>query len=173
MAEISNSIFPGDPRYSEILQFLYHEAELLDERRFSEWLGLLEEDVNYRMPLPLNKMRTFDYSQETDIFAENIQSLRVRVDKLTTDFAWADSPPSRTRHLVTNLRVNATDRPDVAEAYTCILVYRNRLSEPTPDLFSGERQDLLRKVNGSWRLARRTILLDQPVVGARHLSILF
>lgn len=173
MAEISNSIFPGDPRYSEILQFLYHEAELLDERRFSEWLGLLEEDVNYRMPLPLNKARSFDYSQETEIFAENIQSLRVRVDKLSTDFAWADSPPSRTRHMVTNLRVNATDRPDEAEAYTFFLVYRNRLSEPTPDLFSGERQDLLRKVNGSWRLARRTILLDQPVVGARHLTIFF
>ena len=169
----SSPIFPADPRYSEILYFLYHEAELLDELRFSEWLELLEEDINYRMPLPLNRTRTLDYSEQTEIIAENIHSLRVRISKLKTDYAWADTPPSRTRHMVTNLRVNTTDRPDEAEAVSSFLVYRNRLSDPNPDLFAGERKDLLRKVNGNWRLAKRTIFLDQTVVGARHLTILF
>ncbi len=173
MVEISSPIMPTDPLYSEILYFLYQEAKLLDDRRFSEWLELLEEDISYRMPLPLNKARTLDYSQQTDILSENIASLRVRVNKLATDYAWADTPPSRTRNMVTNVIIKATNKPEEVEVSSFILVSRNRLGEPSPDLYSGERQDLLRKVNGAWRLAKRTILLDQTVIGARHLNIFF
>jgi len=173
MVETGSPIMPADPCYSEILHFLYQEAKLLDDRRFSEWLELLEEDISYRMPLPLNKARTLDYSQQTDILSENIASLRVRVNKLATDYAWADTPPSRTRHMVTNVIIKTTNKPEEVEVSSFILVSRNRLGEPSPDLYSGERQDLLRKVNGAWRLAKRTILLDQTVIGARHLNIFF
>ena len=173
MAEVDRTILPGDPRYFEVLHFLYHEAELLDSRRFSEWLELLTEDIAYRMPVPLTRGRKLDYSAETEILSENLSSLRVRVRKLGTEFAWAEDPPSRTRHLVTNLRVNATESADAVEARTSVLVYRSRFAEPSADFFSGERQDLLKKINGAWCLARRTILLDQTVLGARHLAILF
>lgn len=173
MVDASDTIFPGDPRYFEVLHFLYKEAELLDARRFSEWLELLTEDITYRMPVSLTRGRTPGYSQQTDIFSENVASLRVRVHKLETEFAWADMPPSRTRHLVTNVRVKATPKADEVGALNSILVYRHRSADASPDLFCGERQDLLRRVDGQWRLARRTIFLDQTVVEARHLGIFF
>ncbi len=100
-------------------------------------------------------------------------SLRMRVKRLGTDFAWAESPPSRTRHLVTNVRVRATNNPHELDVLSYILVYRNRSSSATADILSGERNDLVRNVEGNWRLASRKILLDQVVVGSRNLSIFF
>ena len=38
----------------EVEQFLYHEAELLDERRYEEWLTLFTDDVRYWMPMRRN-----------------------------------------------------------------------------------------------------------------------
>ncbi len=166
-------ISPGDPRYFEVLEFLYSEAELLDGRRFSEWLELLTEDISYRMPQPVTRGRTPGYSEETEIFSENLASLRVRVRKLGTEFAWAEDPPSRTRHLVTNIRAWATARPDELEVSSSVLIYRHRSPGASADLFCGERQDLLRKIDEKWRLAKRTVLLDQNVVEARHLAIFF
>ena len=173
MAEPSRSIGPGEPRYAEALQFLYREAELLDSGRLSEWLELLTDDVSYRMPVRLSTDRKGQspFSEETDIFSENLASLRVRVNKLTTDYAWAETPPSRTRHLVTNVRVQSAAAADELEVLSCFLVYRDRAGLTTPELFAGERQDVLRRVDGGWRLARRVIVLDQAVVRATHLSI--
>ena len=135
----------------------------------------MAEDISYRMPVRLNVGRKAkaDYSHETEIFSDNLASLRLWVKRLGTDFAWAESPPSRTRHLVTNVRVRRTPIPQEMEVSSYFLVYRNRSNYATADLFSGERQDLLRRVDGKWRLARRTILLDQAVVGSRNLSIFF
>jgi len=167
-------IAPTDPRYSEVLQFLYREAELLDTERQVEWLDLLAEDITYRMPVRLNIRRngSSPYTEETDIFSDNLASLKVRVNKLDTEYAWAETPPSRTRHHVSNVRVKETSDPGELDVRSYILVYRNRTDNPAADIFSGERQDVLRKVNGDWRLAKRLIVLDQAVVGARHLAIL-
>jgi 3-phenylpropionate/cinnamic acid dioxygenase small subunit len=95
------------------------------------------------------------------------------VQKLGTEYAWAETPPSRTRHLVSNVRVRTTETPGELAVFSYLLLYRNRGDQATADLFSAERQDVLRQVNGAWRLARRTILLDQAVVGARHISVFF
>jgi 3-phenylpropionate/cinnamic acid dioxygenase small subunit len=71
------------------------------------------------------------------------------------------------------VRAHATDNPDELAVNSYLLLYRNRGAQSTADLFSAERQDLLRRIEGGWRLARRTILLDQAVVGARHISVFF
>lgn len=172
-ADRGKPISPGDPRYFEVLEFLYDEAEMLDGRRFAEWLELLTEDISYRMPQPVNRGRAPGYSEETEILSENLASLRVRVQKLGTEFAWADNPPARTRHLVTNIRARETARPDETAVSSSVLVYRHRSPGASADLFCGERRDLLRKVGGKWRLARRSVLLDQNVVEARHLAVFF
>jgi 3-phenylpropionate/cinnamic acid dioxygenase small subunit len=163
-----------DTRYAEIVAFLYEEAAILDEGRYEDWLGLLADDVTYRMPARLNRRTRGpgDASETTEIFRDDLASLRVRVARLGTAFAWAESPPSRTRHLVSNVRVWRTLAEDELEAVSYFLVYRNRSTSPTADLFSGQRRDRLRRVNGGWRLAARLITLDQAVLGARHISIL-
>jgi Ring hydroxylating beta subunit len=62
-------------------------------------------------------------------------------------------PPSRTRHLIDNLEAAPLENWE-AEAKTAFLVYRSHL-EADHQLLSGCREDLLRKVNGVWKVARR------------------
>ncbi len=78
-------------------------------------------------------------------------------------------PPSRTRHLITNVRIKKDDGNEV-EAHSNFLVYRTRM-ETDQDLFVGERQDVLRRVDDSFKIARRTIILDQAVLTAKNISV--
>jgi len=171
----SSVVRTDSPEYAAVLEFLYLEADLLDSGRFEEWLGLLAEDIVYRMParLTTRKRDESGFSETTDIFTDNLASLRVRVARFGTNFAWAEDPPSRTRHFITNVRVQRSENVDEVDVRANLLLYRSRADQPVPDLFSAERHDRLRKVSGSFRLACRTIYLDQTVVNARHLSILF
>src|SRR5688572_11640103 len=94
----------------EIEQFLYEEAELLDDRRLHDWLALLTDDIRYRMPTRDNRVRreqSKELSGETEMayFDDDKRTLVQRVKRLDTGLAWAEDPPSRTRHLVTNVRI--------------------------------------------------------------------
>ena len=166
-------VAPGDPRYAEVLEFLYHEAELLDTGAFEEWLELVTEDAEYRILMPQNQRRHTEHPAEPiPIFLDNYASLRVRVRRLGTTYAWAEDPPSRTRHHVTNVRIRETAHADELAVRSYFLVYRNRSTLPTADFYSGERQDVLRHTPQGWRLARRVATLDQAVLGARNVSVL-
>ena len=175
MEDTNRHLGARHPAYSEIVEFLYHEAELLDTGRFKEWLAMMTEDLSYRMPVSVTRVgrENSGYSNEMEIFSDDFSSMRLRVDRLATGSAWAEEPPSRTRHVVSNIRARATDNPNEVEVHSYFLVYRNRGNSPTAEIFSGERQDLLRTVDAEWRLARRKIFLDQAVVGARNLAIFF
>jgi 3-phenylpropionate/cinnamic acid dioxygenase small subunit len=162
------------PTHLRVARFLTFEANLLDEARFDEWLGLFTDDVQYRMPLRTTRSRAAGpgFEDGTDYFCEDAESLAMRVRRLQTDFAWAEDPPSRTRRFVTNIDVEpATD--DGVGARSNVLVYRTRGSDTTPDLFSCARRDVLRDDGARLRIARRTIHLDQTVLGGHNLSIFF
>ncbi len=171
---MASPLSPADPRYADALEFLYHEAGLLDSGRFLEWLDLLTPDVRYLMPVRLNRGggEGAERAGGSEIFRDDRASLEVRVRRLGTNHAWAESPPSRTRHFVTNIRVFATAEPDELAVTSSVLVYRSRSNRPETDLFSGAREDVLRHGETGWRLAKRTILLDQSVIAARNISIL-
>ena len=155
-----------------ICQLLYHEARLLDAGRFDEWLALLTDDIVYQAPVRVTRERGQpEVSDEMYHFDENHASLHKRVERLKTDSAWAEDPPSRTRHFVSNVQVEPTQRPDELAVFSCLLVYRNRGSDAGHDLLSAERQDLVRRVDGAWRLARRRIILDQATLGTKNLGI--
>ncbi len=160
--------------YDEIVQFLFHEAELLDGGRFSEWLDLLTEDIVYRMPVRLTRERSDkpDASEGMDHFSESRETLRLRVERLRTDFAWAEDPPSRTRRFVSNIRIRPTADGQL-EVRSYLLVYRNRGGDTTADLISGERVDVLVRVGAGWKVRRRTIAVDQAALGTRNLAIFF
>ena len=158
----------------EVAQFFYREAELLDSNRLEEWLELLTEDIAYEMPLRMTRERGQpDTSSQMGHFSEDRGSLQLRVKRLGTDFGWAENPPSRTRHFISNIRVENTPNPDEVKARSNFLLYRSRGDSMDADLISGERQDLLRKLDGGWKLARRLIIADQSVLGTRNLAIFF
>lgn len=169
---------PGCELQHEIEQLLYCEADLLDERRFREWLNLLADDLRYWMPIRTNRPRNesdveFSGNGELSFFEETKKSLARRVERLESGMAWAEDPPSRTRHLISNVRVRATDEENEYEVSSAFLLYRTRL-ETDENLFAGRREDRLRRIApNQWRIARRRILLDQGVILAKNLSVLF
>jgi 3-phenylpropionate/cinnamic acid dioxygenase small subunit len=165
----------SDSVYLDVLHFLNTEAALLDEGRFDEWLELLDEDVRYQMPLTVTRERSDlpIYAADMEIMSESIHSLRLRIDRLKTEFAWAEDPPSRTRHLVTNVVVSkgATDAEVRAASSFCI--HWSRGMDAEGDLFIGRREDTLVRSDDSWRLAVRQLYLDTATLGVNGVSILF
>jgi 3-phenylpropionate/cinnamic acid dioxygenase small subunit len=109
---------------------------------------------------------------ELAIFDETKETLGRRIARLETGMAWAEDPPSRTRHLVTNIEVEPGDTAVELKVYSNFLVYRSR-SETEQDFYVGARQDVLRRVDGGWKIARRTLVLDQNVLLAKNVSIFF
>ena len=85
--------------------------------------------------------------------------------------AWAEDPPSRTRHLVGNLVVEPTSETTV-KTKTAFIVYRSH-HETDEHIFAGSRDDELRQVDGRWKIARRTIVLDSNVILSKNLSVFF
>jgi ethylbenzene dioxygenase beta subunit len=156
----------------EVAEFFYREAELLDSNSLEEWLELLTEDIAYEMPLRMTRERGQpDVSSQMAHFSEDRHSLELRVKRLGTDFGWAENPPSRTRRFISNIRVENTPNSNEVKAQSYFLLYRSRGSSPEADLISGERRDLLRKLDGRWKLASRLIIADQSVLGTRNLAI--
>jgi 3-phenylpropionate/cinnamic acid dioxygenase small subunit len=165
---------PGTSLYGDIVEFLYHEAELLDAYRFDEWLALLADDIYYVMPVRTTQFRATGAGfHEVAFFDENLISLRTRVQRLQTEFAWAETPPSRTRHFVTNVLVEAGEASNEFAVRSNFMVTRTR-ADHGYQMFVGRREDVLRRddANGL-KLARRRILVDETVITGTNLSILF
>lgn len=156
-----------------IRDFLYRESLALDDRRFRDWLSAFAEDARYEMPVRVTreKLAEWELSPTARIFDDTKQTLEIRVQRLETDFAWAEQPPSRTRHFVTNVLVEPTDHVDEFCAYSNCLVYRSRGSEPNPSIYSAARTDRLRRDGDSWVISRRWIALDQAMINANNMSI--
>jgi 3-phenylpropionate/cinnamic acid dioxygenase small subunit len=171
----NGAVSSREPIYADIVDFLYLEAALLDNGQFEAWLDLLTEDLTYRMPVRLTPQDPSepDYSEQTETYQDTADSLRLRVRRLRTGRAWAETPRSRTRHLVSNVRVQRTANAAEWDVTSYVLVYRNRGDAPNGDVFAAERRDLLRRVDGALRLARRIVMLDQAVIGTRHMGIFF
>ncbi|NDL60351.1 aromatic-ring-hydroxylating dioxygenase subunit beta [Phytoactinopolyspora mesophila] len=156
-----------------IREFLYLESLALDERRFRDWLEAFADDAHYEIPVRVTreKLSEWELSPTSRIFDDTKETLDVRVKRLETDFAWSEQPPSRTRHFITNIIVQPTEKADEYLALSSCLVYRSRGEEITPSLFSAQRRDLLRRDGDSWLIVHRWAALDQAVVNAHNMSI--
>lgn len=163
----------------EIEQFYYREAQLLDHREYEAWFALLEDDIRYFMPLRTNRTlreANQEYSGDHDFahFDETKESMFGRIRKVTSEMGWAENPPSRTRHLISNVIVKESSEANTYEVSSAFLLYRNRL-ERQVDIFAGERRDVLRRADNhaGFKIARRTILLDQSTLLSNNLSMFF
>jgi 3-phenylpropionate/cinnamic acid dioxygenase small subunit len=162
----------------EIAQFLYTEAELLDERRHDEWLALLAEDIRYWMPMRRNVKygdTTREFTRETeDIswFDEGKDTLTRRVRQIQTGIHWAEEPQSRISHMVSNVQLLSVTPDAEVVAKSRFLIYRNRVETET-DLLVGKREDTLRRNGDGWLIARRKIILDQNVLLTKNLTFFF
>ncbi len=179
---------PDEDTIRSVEQFLYREARLLDERRFHDWLQLFTDDVHYGMTARTNRyprsskaIAILDgarYAEEEvdadefGLFDEDIRTLTARVARLDTGMAWAEDPPSRTRHLITNIEIAPDASTSELTVHSNFIVYRSR-GEIEQDFYVGAREDILRRVGGTWKIANRRMILDQSVLTAKNLSIFF
>jgi 3-phenylpropionate/cinnamic acid dioxygenase small subunit len=165
-----------------IEDFLYHEAELLDERRYEEWLELLADDVRYWMPMRRNVKfgeleREFTREgQDINWFDEGKDTLTRRVQQILTGVHWAEEPLSRICHMVSNIHILDV-KPSVLDpsevTVKCrFLIYRNRVETET-DILVGKREDVLRRVNEQWKISQRKVVLDQNVLLTKNLTFFF
>jgi biphenyl 2,3-dioxygenase beta subunit len=163
-------------RHYEVERFYYDEAALLDAHRYDEWLALFSEDAHYFMPIRRTRTlreldREFTRPGEMAFFDDTKALLAARIVKLKTGRSWAEDPPSRTRHLITNIRI-VKDDGHTLEVESNFHLYRTRLnSEETS--WIGSRRDALRCVGGSFQIADRKIFLEQTVLLSRNLSNFF
>jgi 3-phenylpropionate/cinnamic acid dioxygenase small subunit len=168
------TVTPRQALWLELMAFYIHEAWLLDERKFKEWLDLFTDDVLYFMPRRKNVLRREAHREVTplgdlSLIEDDRRYLEMRVARLETGMAWGEDPPSRTRHLIGNLVAEPLSKGEV-KAKTAFLVYRSHL-ETDHQLLAGSREDVLRRVNGAWKIAKRTVLLDANVLLDKNLSI--
>jgi 3-phenylpropionate/cinnamic acid dioxygenase small subunit len=168
---------------ADMEDFLYVEADLLDERRFREWLNLLADDITYFMPIRRNVKFGQHAQRENTVqgsgiswFDEDKWTLTKRVDQILTGVHYAEEPLSRVCHMVSNVQIRrvtpSLEDPREVEVRCRFLVYQNRIEYETYT-FVGKRTDLIRRTSDGWKIARREILLDQNVLLAKNLSTFF
>ena len=147
--------------------FMLNEAELLDDRRWNDWLALLTDDFDYQLPMPVTRDNPAlpGYDEKAYLMAENRFTLDAWVERLGPqhiETAWSENPPARVRHFVTNIRPKATAVEGEVQVRSNVLVSIAR-GDDDPILFSSERHDLLRRDGDSWKLARRRVYIDQNI----------
>ena len=167
----------GDPAHLAAHQFLVEEAALLDAADYAGWLNLLCEDIRYLMPVRVTTARGAGFDSLADMghFDEDMYALRKRVQRLATEHAWTEDPPSRTRHFVTNVRTFADGEARGVGAQwrveSALLLFRSRGDTREADLVSAGRTDVLRETVAGLRLARREILVDEAVLRTQNLAV--
>jgi 3-phenylpropionate/cinnamic acid dioxygenase small subunit len=158
-----------------VQEFYFTEAAMLDERRLDEWLALWNpEAARYWAPVRRTREGHDDFTSpgELGVFEDDYMTLALRVAAMRAPSAWAESPPSRTRRLITNVQCTRNEEGTVS-AGSNFLLYRTRL-ESIEHLFVGRRTDLLEPSEQAvWRIRERTVLLDHASFRTDNISVLF
>ena len=153
-------------RQYEVEAFLYAEARLLERNRFDDWLELLTDDIRYWMPVREDVEVSEDGSGISDTFAlydDDKRSLDLRAMRIKTGLAHAEVPPSVTQRMVTNVVVSPTDKPDEIHVQSSYMVFQARRGRHDTT-FYGRREDVLRYVDGSLKIASRKIDPAQSIL---------
>jgi 3-phenylpropionate/cinnamic acid dioxygenase small subunit len=154
----------------DIAEFLYREARLLDEHRLDEWLALFTDDTEYVLPLR-ERVQGETPPAGHPVIKDDKLMLMARVKKDETGMSHVEIPRSMTTHLISNILVE--DGPKAGE-FTVLSNFVVRQARKLRDeaWWVGRRTDVLRRVDGAWRIARREVMLDATVL-PRGISIFF
>jgi len=146
---------------AEIEDFLFFEADLLDNWRLDEWLLLLTDDAAYYVPP--NDRPDADHRFTLFTIADDIVRLRERVIRLKDPNCHAEYPPSRTRRLIGNVRITGVDGEVISVAANFV-VHRYRVNDLTR-VFVGHYRYKLRRQGGRLKIAERRAILDAEELG--------
>ena len=152
--------------------FLSHEAKLLDERHFREWFALLDDRIDYQVPIRVAR-RVFDDECKDGGYRilDNKALIEIRINRLESGADWAETPPSRTLRVVGSLIVERTDEPEVLAVESAMILSRQRGHDDRADVIPVRRHDLLRLTADGPRLLRRRALLTEVVLTTPNLGV--
>lgn len=138
---------------AEAEDFLFHEASLLDERRFEEWESLFTPEGYYWVPMRADQT---DPLAEVSIFYDDRQLLRTRIERLRHPRIHIQDPPSRTCHIVSNVRIEPVESAlNAVTVHSSLQMCEYRLGEQR--LFAGHCKHALRQIDGKWRIAWKRV----------------
>ena len=163
-------------KHIALQQQLFFEARLLDDERYNDWLGLLDEAIRYRMPLTERRFRK-DRSAPLAfgggyIFDENKARLTMRIGRLQSGLVWAEDPRNRVRRIVSNVEIWQGAEANEAEVYSVVTIHRSRIDGEEKHFVAG-RRDIWQETAQGWRLVLRDLLLDASVVLDSNMNTLF
>jgi benzoate/toluate 1,2-dioxygenase beta subunit len=137
----------------QVEQFIYHEADLMDEHRYDEWLALWTDDALYWVPSGGDDI---DPRREISLIYDDRVRLQVRITRLKSGFAHAQEPKSRMRRVVSNIVTQEAENGDVVVFSNFLLTELRRGKQ---DIFAGRTIHRLHPDNGSFKLASKKVLL--------------
>lgn len=141
---------------------LYREAELLDTWKLDEWRALLTDDASYYVPP--NDKPFADHANTLFIVADDHVRLKERIIRMKDPACHAEFPPSRTRRMISNVRISADETPDDYLLRANFVIYRNRRGGDIR-VFTGEYINRLKRVNGELKIHERRAILDAEELG--------
>lgn len=152
--------------------FLSFEAKLLDERRFREWFALLDDQIDYQVPIRVARRSFEDECADGGYRILDTKGLiGIRINRLESGADWAEIPPSRTLRVVGSLIVERTEQLDVIAVESAMIVSRQRGHDEKADVIPVRRYDLLRLTSDGPRLLKRKALLTEVVLTTPNLGI--
>ncbi len=159
----------------QVEQFYYQEARLMNQRQPRQWLeNMVHPDVHYWMPINENRFlkdkRPEPTPDDGGIFNDSYGDLDDRIKRLETGMVWMEDPPTRIRHLISNVQVYHTEQEDRLDVYSNFHVYRNRRQRDESNLIGG-REDVLMREGDGFKLLKRRINLDMRVVLDKNLYV--
>jgi 3-phenylpropionate/cinnamic acid dioxygenase small subunit len=137
----------------KVEQFIYHEARLMDENRYDEWLALWTDDALYWVPCGRDDI---DPKREVSLIYDDRMRLETRITRLKSGTAHAQDPKSRMRRVISNLEIEERANGEVTAEANFMLA---ELRRGVQDIFAGRTIYHLRPEHGSFKLAYKKVLL--------------
>lgn len=157
----------------EVEAFLLREARLLDDERWDDWLACLSEAIHYWMPGIENRRRedrSGPYKLEhMAFFDDGLRELQRRVARFKQPSAWAENPPTRNVHLVTNIEVFAATEADEYIVHSCFINVRSRGLDEQHQI-TGRREDIIRREAHGLKLLKRKILIPNAMLLCKNIN---
>jgi 3-phenylpropionate/cinnamic acid dioxygenase small subunit len=158
----------------EVTRLLYTEAELLDQTRYVDWFNTcIAEDLEYLVPVRTTRERkpgASEFAADAYHMRETYNTMMARVNRLLTEHAWAEDPASRTRRVVSNVRI-AQGEDDRLAVKSYLTLYRSQWDTADYDLLVAERVDAMTHHTGQWRISRREVYFTHTVLGTPNLGV--
>lgn len=92
-------------------QFLFHQAEILDRKAWSQYIDLFADDGVYWMPVAVEQTEWLD---SPSIFAEDKYMMEVRMGRVNHPNAWSQAPQWGTSHLIGNVVIESVDADTIS-----------------------------------------------------------